>query len=71
MKFLSPTVTAGLPTPGPLLAAGTDVAGAGVLAAAVVLVVLVVVLDELDELPHAASITASATIAMLARPVLR
>src|ERR1700722_6800253 len=52
-KFLSPIVTAGLPTPGPLDAAGVPVAlvvAAGVLA---------VVLDVLDELlPHAVNTTA-------------
>jgi hypothetical protein len=48
-KFLSPIVTAGLPTPGPLVA--------GLITAIVAVVVLVLELldDELLELPHAAS----------------
>src|SRR6202451_3113099 len=54
-KFLSPIVTAGLPTPGPLLAAGVG------LAAVVAAGALAVVLDELLLLllPHAVSTTAS------------
>ncbi|MGI8428164.1 MAG: hypothetical protein ACR2OB_02425 [Solirubrobacteraceae bacterium] len=69
MKFLSPIVTGGLPTPGPLLAAGVDAAGAGVLAVTVGLALLVV--ELLDELPHAASARASATITILAGVVLK
>jgi hypothetical protein len=54
VKFLSPMVTGGFPTPGPLDAAGGDpwVGPDGVLAAEELLV------DELElfeELPHAAS----------------
>ncbi len=67
-KFLSPIVTAGLPTPGPLLAlvAVAAVVVAGV--AAVVLVVLLVV-DVLEE-PHAASTSASAPSASVAESPL-
>src|ERR1700690_1142332 len=50
-KFLSPIVTAGLPTPGPLLAAGVLVALVG--AAGGLAGVLELLADELELLPQA------------------
>src|ERR1700722_3962415 len=71
VKFLSPITTAGLPTPGPVLAAWAGPPLVDVLGVAGVDAVLDVALDaaaldavllELDdELPHAASTLASAT----------
>jgi hypothetical protein len=61
--FLSPIVTPGLPTPGPLAAAG------GVAAVVTAGVLAVVLLDDLLLLPHAASAavlaTANASVAPL------
>src|SRR5580704_2424515 len=72
-KFLSPITTAGLPTPGPLVA-GVSVppvvevgAAAAELLAAEVVVLDVVVELELDE-PHAASPAASAIVSRARRP---
>ena len=59
VKFLSPIVTAGLPTPGPVAAAGGLVRGGAVIAPPVFE-------PELDdELPHAAS---AATVASASAP---
>src|SRR5437764_15003419 len=56
VKFLSPIVTGGLPTPGPLAAAGgLPLPAAGVLA---LVLLLEVELELEDELPHAASTAA-------------
>jgi hypothetical protein len=60
---LSPIVTAGLPTPGPLAA------GAAVVAGWLAVVALELVEDDLL-LPHAASATASAPSANSAEPPL-
>src|ERR1700735_2722244 len=72
-KFLSPSTTGGLPTPGPLVA-GVAVppvvevgAAAAVLLAAELVVLDVVVELELDE-PHAASPAASAIVNRARRP---
>ena len=67
VKFLSPITTGGLPTPGPLEAAvGDPLTGpAGVAGAAVFVVELL-----FDELPHAASATASTTARTVARALL-
>jgi hypothetical protein len=66
VKFLSPIVTPGLPTPGPVAAAGAVVD-------ALELVAGVLALELLEDdllLPHAASAIASATSANVIEPPL-
>jgi hypothetical protein len=66
VKFLSPIVTSGLPTPGPLAAAGAVVA---VVAGWPALVALELLEEDLL-LPHAASASVSAPSANAAEPLL-
>jgi hypothetical protein len=67
VKFLSPIVTGGLPTPGPLAAALGDAWVGAVVVPAAAFVVVEVELEELfDELPHAASDAASRIAATVA-----
>jgi hypothetical protein len=69
VKFLSPSVTPGFPTPGPVAAAGAVVGALELVAGVLALVALELLEDELL-LPHAASAIASATTAKVADPPL-
>src|ERR1700730_16159947 len=69
VKFLSPIVTPGLPTPGPVAATGAVVGVLELDAGVLELVVLELLEDELL-LSHAASATVSATSENLAEPPL-
>src|SRR5205823_7996372 len=68
VKFLSPSVTGGLPVPGPLFVESAVVAIVEVLAGAELVLLL---LELLDELPHAASSIGKATARTLASALLR